>query len=446
MRQRRRLATSGHVWLVIPWLGIVLAGSSSIRDNSFLWHVQAGHLQVLAGRVLTTDPFSLAFFGDPWRTQSWLLELIYAWLGDDLAWVGSFVGLMAGLTFAAVGVSVYQSTRSVRSTGAALIWLELIAIPYLGPRPVVVSFVLLSMLLVSLRTPSLRWSIPLLLWVWAAMHGSFALGLGLVFLDGVARHDKRRIVDLVVATGAVSVTAHGWHVWEILYRFGRSSSGLAYIGEWATPDVLSLQVLPFTALIISLFIIATRGRLPTTRLWVVVPFVVFGLSSSRAVMPAAIVLIAYLASALGRSTDRVEEPSIVASLIVVTLVLLPLSLIPETSSQLDPVRFPVTLAASLDDVPTFHDDVVGGYLIFSGGPPSRVLFDDRAELYPSEFLGPLVRVRNGTPLWEPFFAEYHIAQVLIRRTDGLTEVLERSADWFAFRSDSEFVVWRRVAP
>ncbi len=443
MRQGRRLANIGHVWLAIPWLGIVLAARRPIRDNSFLWHVRAGHLQEGAGQVLTTDPFSLVFYGDPWRTQSWLLELIYARLGDGLAWVGPFVALMAGLTLTAVGVSVYQSTRSVRVTGALLIWLELIALPYFAPRPVVVSFVMLSMLLIALRTPYLRWAIPLLLWVWASMHGSFVLGLGLVFLDGMARRDKRRIVDLAVATFAVSATAHGWHVWEILYTFLRSSSGLAYIGEWATPDVLSLQVLPFTGLIVGLFFVSSRGGIPTVRLWVVAPFVIFGLSSSRAVMPAAVVLVVYLATGIGRSKVRVEDPSVAASLLVVALVALPLTLTVAHTSQLDPVRFPVALADSLEDIPTFHDDVVGGYLIFRSGPPSLVMFDDRADLYPSDFLGSLVEVRNATPTWRSFFAEHDIAQVLVRKSDPLADELSSSGDWMEIASDEEFIVWRR---
>jgi hypothetical protein len=442
----RRLANISHVWLVIPWVGVVLASQRPIRDNSFLWHIRAGHLQAASGQVLTSDPFSLAFHGKPWRTQSWLLELIYAALGDGLAWVGGFVGLMAALTLVFIGVAVYQQTRSARWTGGILIWLELLALPYFAPRPVIVSFVLLSALLLVLRTPALRWTIPLLIWIWAAMHGSFVLGIGLIVLDGLARRDRRRVLDVGAGLLAATVTAHGWHVWEILLTFLRSSDGLAFIGEWATPDVLSLQVLPFTALIVGLFVLSTRGGVTPRTLWVVAPFVVFGLSTSRAVMPAGLVLIVYLAAAMGRIENRSDQPSLVATGLVAVLAIVPLMFTFEDSSQLDPVRFPIDLAGSLADVPTFHDDVVGGYLIFRSEPIHRVMLDDRADLYTADFIGSLIKVRNGTPIWRSFFDEYGVEQVLIRRSDGLLEALEASGDWLEIASDDEFSVWRRASP
>ncbi len=438
-----RLANIGHVWLMVPWLGIVLAAQRPIRDNSFLWHVRAGHLQASTGQVLTSDPFSLAFYGRPWRTQSWLLELVYSWLGDGLAWVGTFVGVMAALTLFAVGVVIYQTTRSVRWTGALLILVEVLALPYFAPRPVVVSFVLLSLLIVVSRTPGLRWPIPLLLWVWASMHGSFAMGIGFLVLDGFARKDRRRGIDVVAAVVASTLTAHGWHLWEVLLTFIRSSEGLAFIGEWATPDVLSVQVLPFTALLVALYVVATKGNLPTRHLWVVAPFVVFGLSTSRAIMPAALILIGYFAAGLGRVQRRAEEPSLIATVLVLTLGIVPLTLSFAQSSKLDPVRFPVEIAGSLQDLPTFHDDVVGGYLIFVGGPPSRVTFDDRADLYPADYLGSLVEIRSATPRWLSFFEEYAIQQVLVRRSDSLVAELMLADDWVEVASDEEFTVWRR---
>ena len=398
----------------------------------------------VAGEVLTATRSPWLSTDSPWRTQSWLLELIYAWLGDGLASVSAFVGMMGVLTLFAAGILFYQSARSVRWTGGLLIWLELIALPYFAPRPVVVSFVLLSLLLVSLRTPQLRWSIPLILWVWASMHGSFALGIGLVGLDGIARRDKRRVVDVAVAVAASTVTAHGWHVWGILMTFVQSSGSLEFIEEWSTPNVLSLQVLPFTALVVALYVTASRGGLPGRQLWVVAPFVVFGLSASRAIMPAALVLLVFLAAGISRGDRREEESSMAATILVVGLAVLPLMAPFANESRLDPVRFPVSLASSLEDVATFHDDVVGGYLIFTGGPPSRVTFDDRADLYPAQYLGSLVEVRNATPRWRSFFDDYGIRQVLARRSDPLVAELELTDEWMEVVSDEEFTVWRRT--
>ena len=160
-------------------------------------------------------------------------------------------------------------------------------------------------------------------------------------------------------------------------------------------------------------------------------------------MPAALVLMVYLAAGLGLRKRRAELPSFAATILVLSLAIVPLMVSFAHSSELDPVRFPVALAPLLEDVPTFHDDVVGGYLIYSGGPPSRVMFDDRADLYPAEYLGSLVEVRNATPRWRTFFEEYGIRQVLVRRSDPLVAELRLTDDWGEIASDEEFTVWRR---
>ena len=441
---KRRLASINLVWLAVPWVGIVSAGRRPIRDNSFLWHVEAGRLQAETGQVLTSDPFSAAFLGEPWRTQSWLLELIYAQLGAGLKWVGAYIALMAFVLVIAVGIAIYQQTRSARITASLLIGLELLALPYFVPRPVVVSFALLGLLALSLRTRRLRWAIPLIFWVWASAHGSFVLGGGLVVLDGLVRRDRGRIKDVVASLVTVSLTAHGWHVWLILIQFLRSGDSLSAITEWAPPDILALRNLPFTLLLIGALVTAALGRLSLRSMWVVVPFLLFGLSTVRALLPAAIVLVVWLASTLGNDQNppRPAAGSLVASVMVVVVLIFPMVLPASLPSQIDPVRFPVEAAAALDrDRLTFHDDVIGGYLIFAGD--RNVMIDDRAELFSGEFLRSMVAVRQGRPEWESFFAEQAITQVLARHSDGIVEVLADQPEWTQVYDDEEFVVWQR---
>jgi len=112
---------------LLPLLTIFIVGllaSLPIRDNSFLWHVRAGAVQLADGAVLVADPFSLARIGNPWRTQSWLLELLYAWLdggGASLAWASLFVFVVGSMTAALIGVSIYRSTSSPITLSVAMI-------------------------------------------------------------------------------------------------------------------------------------------------------------------------------------------------------------------------------------------------------------------------------------------------------------------------------------
>ena len=69
---RPRLA---HIAPLLVGVLIAVRASEAIRDNSFLWHIRAGSLQIESGSVLTEDPFSFTAAGEPWRTQAWLIEL-----------------------------------------------------------------------------------------------------------------------------------------------------------------------------------------------------------------------------------------------------------------------------------------------------------------------------------------------------------------------------------
>ena len=391
-----------------------------------------------------TDPFSFTYSGEAWRTQSWLLELIYAGLGSDLEWVSGYITLTAFFCVAAIGIAIFARTKSARITSVALIWLELIGLRYFAPRPVIVSFALLGVLILVLRTDRLRWTIPLLLWVWASMHGSFVLGGGLIILDGLARKDRRRAVDALAAGFAVSMTAHGWHVWEILVQFVRSSESLELISEWAPPDVLSLAVLPYTVLVVATLVQASRGALPLRQLWVVAPFLVFGLSTVRALMPASLVLLVWLATSVRRRVEDSEQRSVMATVLTVALVVGPWFAPVERPSRLHEERFPIEAASRLIDVPTFHDDVIGGYLIFAGFSSNVVLVDDRAELYSADFLADMVATRRGEPRWRQFFVEHEIEQVLIRTSDAIGVVLSEDIEWAEVYRDADFVVWRRA--
>ncbi|MBT8248315.1 MAG: hypothetical protein KJN73_10870 [Acidimicrobiia bacterium] len=69
-----------HLFAMVPVVGVVVASARAISDNSFLWHVRAGTVQLDAGQVLRTDPFSFTAQGESWRTQSWIADLLYGTL------------------------------------------------------------------------------------------------------------------------------------------------------------------------------------------------------------------------------------------------------------------------------------------------------------------------------------------------------------------------------
>lgn len=436
-----------HLLLLTPWIGLVVGASQPIRDNSFLWHVRAGELQLSAGEVLREDPFSYTFAGEPWRTQSWIADLLYGVLEEafgGLGWVPWLLITAGAATLALVAITTYRRARSPLAVVAALVVLLWLGLPNLVPRPVLFSFVLLALLALTLDTRTL-WPVPLILWVWAGLHGSFVLGLGLVALDALRRRTPaKHAVPLVgVSVMMTTLTAHGLGVWAMLAAFIANRGALSFITEWAAPDLLSLVGAPYVLVMTALFFAAARGRLRTSDLWVVVPFMMFGLTSARAIMPATIVLVPY---AVTGWPVRDREPVVVGQgsaavnwSIAAALVFLPLM----TSmgfKGIDDTRFPVEATEYLVDGPVWHDDATGGYLIYAERMP--VFIDDRAELYGEEFFGDFVETRAGAPVWRDMFARYDIGQAVVRRGGGLSRALEDDG-WGIAYSDDDWQVFRR---
>ena len=139
----------GHIALAVPIIAAVISGRIPVRDNSYLWHVRAGTLQIDLGRVLTEDPFSFTAAGRAWRTQSWLADLFYGWADRKwgLAVVTPIVVVGALLIVGSIAVRNYRVLQSPLAAALATTWVMWLLIGYFTPRPVVFSLGFLALML-----------------------------------------------------------------------------------------------------------------------------------------------------------------------------------------------------------------------------------------------------------------------------------------------------------
>jgi hypothetical protein len=441
-RPRGRRLSIAHLALLVPWVALVIDAWDPIVDNSFLWHIRAGTIQAEQGAVLTTDPFSFTMLGEPWLTQSWLVELFYGWAEDltDLGFVPYMILLVGGLTFLGVGLVAYRRSKSVPATAFVLILSILALISFLVPRPVLFSYLLMTLVVLAWDRPGARWSVPFLFWIWAAVHASFVIGLAYVGFTLILKKEWRS-VPIALAGGLVTLaTAHGIGVVTFLLDFQESSGALQYLTEWRRPDLFEVVFLPFLGGIVFILIGAFRDRIFPRHLWLVVPFVLLGLSSVRAIPPAFIALVPLVAVSLSRLEIGSRAGLRLRLAVIFTLVVAIFPFLLTSGNDLSERRFPVAVADSLDDLPTFHNDVVGGYLIWAEGPDRKVYIDDRAELY-GDRMGEFVEVRRGDIDWEPVFRRDGIEQALLANNERLVSEL-RSAGWVTVDRDEHFTVLR----
>lgn len=438
----KRRFSLAHLVLLVPWVALVIDAWAPIRDNSFLWHMRAGELQARAGEVLVADPFSFTMLGERWLTQSWLAELLYAWGESNwgLGFVPPMMLLLSSITFLGIGLVSYRRSKSEWSTAIIVALTTLLMISFLVPRPVLFSFALFALVVVAWDRPSTRWTVPLLFWIWASVHGSFAIGLAYVGLTIVVESDWKALPTAVVAGLSTFLTAHGLGVLEFLLDFSEAGPALALLSEWRRPELTSVVFAPFLIGVGLIVVGAARRRVTPRHLIVLVPFLLLAFSATRAVPPAWIALVPLMGTALAGLAVGARQRFSAPAAVVFGLVVLITPWFIISDGSIDEERFPVAASRELTDVPTFHDDRTGGYLIWAEGPERLVYIDDRAELY-GDRMAEFVEVRDLERDWEPVFERDGIEQVLLSADEDLVGELE-AAGWSTTYGDDLFVVLR----
>jgi hypothetical protein len=390
------------------------------RDNSYLWHVRAGDAQLSANAVLTADPFSFTKAGEVWRTQSWLLELGYSRVDGRFGLGGAdwFVAIFGVMLLVFTGLIIYGISKSVAWSGLYLVMSSVLFAGFLNPRPALAGLVAFAAVVLTARDERLRWSLPLLFWIWASAHGSFVIGLAYLGVWAIAERPRWAFQHLSLSTGATLLTAHGWGILVILRDFLGNREGLDVLQEWRPTSLLDLGYLPLLLGLLLLIRLAQIGRLRTADWWYILAFVPLALSASRAAPMAWIALIGIFARF--RPISDFERRSTVDRRLVVllgvTVMVLPLVL--ASPQAPDERRFPVALLGHLESERVFHDDVVGGWLTYVRWPASRVFIDDRAELFGSDLVE-MVDVMNGSPTWRETFDRWGIEEAVVPLDSGL---------------------------
>jgi hypothetical protein len=443
----RRLRVS-HLQVAVPFAALAWIASLTVSDNSFLWHVRAGTLQLDLGHVLRTDPFSFTAFGEPWRTQSWLAELGYGWLETvtgGIAWVPVMKFLAMSAAIGLGGLAVYRATGRRRGVALGMVLvLAWQASPFAVARPALLGYVLLAAVVAFSYTDRRPlWILPGVFWLWASIHATWAVGLGYLFLDALRRRSRRQVGAVVGAGVATAFTAHGLGTWWILFQFFRNRSALDYISEWKAPDITNPFLLPLLLVVLGIVVSGARGRLNLPDLWIALPFIAFGFMAERNAWPAVLVLAPLAAQALGsderRERRRDNAEAFLVNWAFAVVMVAAVAFFVTRPVELSEERFPSEAAvAALEPGPQFNGTAVGGYLIYAEWPERTVYIDDRAELYGGDGLATFGDVRAGVGVLDEF-AKWGIEQAIVPVDWPVVEYLD-AVGWITRYHDEDFVV------
>jgi hypothetical protein len=489
----------------LVFVGLLVAlmlGSSPTKllgDGGTGWHIRTGEIILASHSVPHSDPFSSVMRGRPWFAWEWLYDALIAAI--HARWGLNGVVLLTALLIAATFAFVLRrlTARGVCLPLAAFLVAIAIAASTLHmlARPHVVSWLLAAVFFDVLdandtraggrNTRMLYW-LPLLMIFWANLHAGFMTGfvlLGIYLVSSGLRSlaGDRGAPSRVRAFGAVSgacflaslLNPYGFGLYGHILRYLSNPFLMAHIEEFQTPNFHNLAPRCFAVLLLLVMVslaVAVR-RISVAQMLTLLFATGSALYSARniPVSSALMVLIAgpllsdtiTAAATSGRrrlsrwhdfavrmtAMERRQRAHIwVIGAIVAVGILC--SKRPEFfHSQFSPARFPV---AATDEIvrfdfrePIFCPDFWGGYLVYRLYPRTRVVVDDRHDLYGEEFLRNYLTVTRAEPGWQGMLSAWKVNWVLMPEDAALTAGLEASNGWSIVYRDHISVLFRRVA-
>jgi hypothetical protein len=440
-------------------------------SGDVFFQVAAGRWMLAHHDVLRHDVFSYTVAGRHWLDEEWGFQVLLAWL------VGHLGAVSYWLVSAGAGVvTVLVALAHWKHNGAGWLWAAALSIlaaaglsVALAPRPQDLSYLFFSVLLFFLALARRRsaWlaAVPPLLLVWANVHGSFLLGLGILVLElawsvlpspkGRVRISQRfpprtMVLTLVAASGATLVNPNGPALVAYAFHVSTSSQLSVLITEWQSPDFHSLLLLgviigpvllltgllAFTETVFELGDVALGGLLFLAALHAVrfTPYFV---------LAACLVLARW--SPIRRETIRPSLFTVpLAALLVV--VLLAGAHVPAGAPQQGggPLGTPVAAVDFLKHQTgrVFTTYWWSDYLIYEHVP---VFVDGRTDLYfGTDILGTYKDVSALTVDPGPVFSRWDVRWVMWDKRDALSTYLSHDPGWKLAHQAGDAMVFEHI--
>ncbi len=336
--------TFERLWIVLALaLPTLLSLLVALPAVDLAYQVRAGELILSSGAIPTVDTWTFTAAGTVWADQQWLAQVLLA-LGYRVGGWEFLAVLRAGLVLATTGLLLGLGVArgsSVRTSAILALIAFLLAAPALALRPQLFAIAVFAALLVLVavreRHPRLYLAAPLLVILWANLHGSFVLApvlLGYAWVDNLARRRpaRRALAVLVVGTVATLVNPLGLGVWAYAAGIGGNAVITGRATEWQRTAPFTVPGTLFYASVLGAVVLAVRCRARLSGadwLWLGA-MAALGAAAVRGLAwwPAGAVLVvaaaAPFAASLGTDT-RVRRGSalntVVACLLMVVLVL-----------------------------------------------------------------------------------------------------------------------------
>ena len=469
-------------WLTMPrlWVVVVL-GAIGVRQLAQLpgavdlaYHLKVGQLMVAEHAVPRTDVLAWTTAGRPWLDQNWGAQLVLygIWRLGGLPLLTVVSAALTVASWALVAAACRRRTADLRLVAGAVLSGYAVSAVAFSVRPELFSLLLfaaeLYLLEVARARPRVALAIPLLMPLWANLHGAFVVGIGLLVIEALAaawRRDRAGAVRylLVTVAGVAGLLVNPWGVRVLGYAVSLPTNQVVtrIVSEWGptNPRHLSgvLAVGALGLLVVALVRAPAPGRVPEQllrmavlgglALWAVRGVAWFGLA-----LPIALCALARERAPRPAADDRGTPAVSVLVLVVLAVALVaaapPLGRIlfgPRPEMTYAPVAAADWLAANPQPGRMLNFQPWGSYLELRLGPEVQVAFDSRIELPPADRWDRYQAMLTGRWDTERLLEDWGVGHVVMSRRSApaLAELLERTGRWrVAFASGDQRVYVR----
>ena len=425
-------------------------GFSQISDNSFLCHLGTGRW-ILDHGIPHADPFSFTAAGTPWVAESWLADLIYGVLDRWFGLAGVLtLNAAAGAAIATLWyrLALRISRDRIRALAITLVSLGA-SFTMWSPRPLLLGILAFLILVWIVEAPDTAAGrrpllmVPLLIWIWSNLHGSFVLGfiyLGLNFigsrLDGAtarARHEQQLILASIVAFALCFANPYGGRLLVAPMHLIARRYALSNVTEWLPPAALSAQALIYTAWVLTFAcaVIFRFGRTRLRGLVVGVPFLILAFWAERNIAIAPIVTFPIAARAFA-ATEKRPAVNLAFNWLAAFLALavaVNWTVRGWIHPTLDLREYPVAAMRAVQSQGLLGHrllttDSWGDFIIMRYGSRQPVFMDDRYDVYPASVTNDLEALLNRRGNWIELTRKYKIEVVVWPSRDPSARMLE----------------------
>jgi hypothetical protein len=467
---------------VLVYVLLISSAENMLGDADTYWHITTGRWIITHSAVPQHDVFSFSMPGASWTSPEWLAEVLSAGLYDRFGWAGLAVAtafcvsaalamLLRALLLRLAPVHALIAT----ALAASLSLPHLLARPHIFALPILVFWTeALAKARSEYRSPPL-WLVPLMT-LWANMHSSYMLGLGLAALLAgeavIAAADWRGRLRVfrnwgvfgALAVGAALITPFGIEGLLLPVKLVKMTS-LGLIIEWQSPNFQHFQPLELWIMLVLFAALSLGWRLPPTRVGIVIILLHMALQHSRYVellgfiapllmAPALAPQLAArsggrVASSLDRKLAELASPATTRGVALIGAVAAAVTGITLGSGighgpdAHTPRAALAAVAAHHIEGPVFNFYDFGGYLIFSDIKP----FIDGRYFYGDAFIKQDYELTYGLSDRLPqLLDEYGITWTLLPPEAPAVGVLDHLADWRRLYADKIAVVHVRDKP